>query len=237
MPTPDDSAPLLPEQLESLVITLRGQRVMLSPHLAPLYGVSTKALTQAVKRNPERFPADFMFQLTEEEAADLRSQFVTSNNRDENASDNLKSQTVTANGDLLEDTAPLRSQTVMSNENAPTTADKLLSQFVTANPNMVRFTPYAFTEQGVAMLSSVLRSPRAVAVNIEIMRAFVRLRHLLAGNAELTRRMEELEASVQAGSAKTDQQFRAVFNAIRQLMTPPASSTGRIGFRREGVDE
>ncbi len=100
-----------------------------------------------------------------------------------------------------------------------------------------RYLPYAYTQEGVALLSSVLRSPRAVAVNIEIMRAFVRLRHLLAGNAELMRRLDEFEATVKAGSDKTDQQFRVVFDAIRQLMTLPASAPGRIGFRREGAED
>jgi hypothetical protein len=167
---------LLPEQLESLVFSLRGHRVMLSSHLAELYGVEVRALVQAVKRNIERFPSDFMFQLTEEEFADLRSQFVI------------------------------------------------------ANPSMVRFPPYAFTEQGVAMLSSVLRSPRAIAANIEIMRTFVRLRRLLAKNKELAQRLDELES-------KTDQRFRVVFDAIRQLMTPPAPKQGRIGFRQQEEEQ
>ena len=108
------------------------------------------------------------------------------------------------------------------------------SQIVTWAEFGTRATPYAFTEQGIAMLFSVLRSPRAVAVNIEIMRAFVRLRHLMASSANLSRRLDALEASVQADSEKTDQQFRVVFDAIRQLMTPPAPKAGSIGFRREG---
>jgi hypothetical protein len=145
---------------------------MLSPRLADLYGVETKALTQAVKRNIERFPTDFMFQLTEEEFQNLRSQIVT------------------------------------------------------ANLSMVRYPPYAFTEQGVAMLSSILRSPRAVAVNIEIMRAFVRLRHLLASNAELAQKLEELEK-------KTDERFKIVFDAIRQLMTPAPPKQRQIGIRQK----
>jgi hypothetical protein len=171
-----DVAPL-PEPLEPLIILLRGQRVMLSTHLAELYGVQPKALVQAVKRNPERFPDDFLFQLTDVEFADLRSQFVT------------------------------------------------------ANWSMVRATPYAFTEQGVAMLSSVLRSPRAVAVNVEIMRTFVRLRRLLVGNAELAQRLDALEAQTAAQFQQTDAQFQLVFDAIRELITPSESRQRRMGFR------
>ena len=145
---------------------------MLDHDLADLYGVASKALNQAVARNIERFPEDFMFQLTKEEYGILRSQFVT-----------------------------LRS----------------------GHGQHRKYLPYAFTEQGVAMLSSVLRSPRAVGVNIEIMRAFVRLRQLLHENAELARKLDALEA-------KYDQQFRVVFDAIRELMEPPGTAKKRIGF-------
>lgn len=169
----EDALAVIPDQLESLIFIIRGHRVMLSIHLAELYEVETKTLVRAVKRNIERFPADFMFQLTEEEFANLRCQFGTS-----------------------------------------------------SSWGGMRYLPYAFTEQGVAMLSSVLRSPRAVQVNIEIMRAFVRLRHLVAGHAELARRLEELEQ-------KTDERFRIVFDAIRQIMTPPPASQRRIGIRQE----
>lgn len=169
---PSTALATLPEPLEELIFIIRGQRVMLSHHLSELYGVETKILVQAVKRNLNRFPEDFMFQITDEEFAGLRSQIVTSNR------------------------------------------------------GGTRYLPYAFTEQGVAMLSSVLRSERAVAVNIEIMRAFVRLRRLLAGNAELAQRLEELEA-------KTDKQFQIVFDAIRQLIAPTAPKQARIGFRQE----
>jgi hypothetical protein len=160
-------------QIERSILMIRGHRVLLDMDLAELYGVETRALVQAVKRNLSRFPPDFMFQLSKAEFQDWRSQFVMSN---------------------------------------PATKMGL------------RRPPYAFTEQGVAMLSSVLRSRRAVAANIEIMRAFVRLREMLAGHADLARRLEELER-------KYDGQFRAVFDAIRQLMTPPSSGPKRrIGF-------
>ncbi len=161
------------DQINNAIFQIRGQRIMLDADLAQLYEVETKMLVRAVKRNIERFPEDFMFQLTEEEFQNLRSQFGTS-----------------------------------------------------SEWGGRRYAPYAFTEQGVAMLSSVLRSPRAVAVNIEIMRAFVRLRNLLASNAELAQKLEELEQ-------KTDERFKIVFDAIRQLMTPPTPQQRKIGIRQE----
>ena len=157
-------------QAERRILLIRRQRVMLSDDLAALYGVETKALNRAVKRNAERFPADFMFQLTAEEAEDLKCQFGTS------------------------------------------------------SWGGSRVSPYAFTEQGVAMLSSVLRSRRAVQVNIAIVRAFVRLREMLLTNAELARKLADLEQ-------KYDSQFKSVFDAIRQLMAPPpAPPKPEIGF-------
>jgi hypothetical protein len=159
------------ERIAGAIILLRGQRVILDSDLADLYGVSVKNLVQAIKRNRDRFPVDFMFQLEKQEVVRLRSQFVTSNGRGGR-----------------------------------------------------RYPPYAFTEQGVAMLSSVLRSRRAVLVNIEIMRAFVLLRGMLTSNAELARKLAELEA-------RYDEQFRVVFDAIRELMTgPDPGPTRQIGF-------
>jgi hypothetical protein len=167
------ASPVPVERIERSILVLRSHKVMLDADLAALYEVPTKVLLQAVKRNLERFPSDFMFQLEKQEVAVLRSQFVTSNN--------------------------------------PGRGGR-------------RTVPYAFTEQGVAMLSSVLNSPRAVAVNIEIMRAFVRLRLILASNKELARKLDALEA-------KTDAKFKAVFEAIRQLMTPsPEPKKRPIGF-------
>jgi hypothetical protein len=158
------------EQIESRMFLIRGQKVMLSMHLAELYEVEPRALVQAVKRNIERFPEDFMFQLNPEESANLKSQIVIS------------------------------------------------------SWGGIRTAPYAFTEQGVSMLSSVLHSDRAIQVNIEIMRAFVRLRQLLSTNAELSRKLAALEK-------KYDIQFKAVFVAIRELMTPLEPKKKRpIGF-------
>jgi hypothetical protein len=147
---------------------------MLDSDLARLYGVPTRRLNEQVRRNRDRFPADFMFELTAGEAAALRSQIATSN----------------------------------------------------SGRGGRRYLPLAFTEQGVAMLSSVLRSDRAVRVNIEIMRAFVKLRELLATHKDLARKLEALER-------KYDAQFKAVFDAIRQLMVPPRAKRRQIGFRGE----
>jgi hypothetical protein len=185
------SPSLIPiEQVDAAIVLLRGQRVMLDASLAELYGVEVKVLVQAVRRNIERFPEDFMFQLTARETERLRSQPVT-----------LDAQTAETTNDF-----DLRSQSVTSRSWGGR-----------------RYHPYAFTEQGVAMLSSVLRSPRAVKVNVEIMRAFVRLRRLLQSNAELAAKLMELEK-------KYDGQFKIVFDAIRELMTPPETPRRTIGF-------
>jgi hypothetical protein len=158
-------------RIENAILLIRGQKVLLDADLAALYGVETKVLVKAVKRNVERFPADFMFQLLPEEVTRLRFQIGTSKR----------------------------------------------------GRGGRRYAPYAFTEQGVAMLSGVLRSPRAVQANIAIMRAFVRLRQMLAAHADLARRLAELEQ-------RYDKQFRVVFEAIRELATPPEPAPKRIGF-------
>lgn len=173
--------------IDSHILVLRDQKVMLSPDLAQLYRVKPKALVQAVKRNITRFPADFMFQLTWDEITRLRSQSVTLNRPPGVAS---RSQRVTLK----------RGQNV-------------------------KYAPYAFTEQGVAMLSSVLRSERAVQVNVEIMRAFVRLRAMALSYKDLANKIHALEQ-------KYDGQFKTVFDAIRALMAPPPGGPKRrIGFR------
>jgi hypothetical protein len=159
------------ERIEQAILLIHGQKVMLDADLAMLYQVTTGNLNAAVKRNPDRFPRDFLFRLTKSEFANLRLQFASS---------------------------------------------RLWGGR--------RYPPYAFTEQGVAMLSSVLRSARAARVNVEIMRAFVRLRAMLASHADLARKLEALEK-------KYDAQFKVVFDAIRQLMAPtPQPPRGRIGF-------
>ncbi len=160
------------DRIESRILLIRGQKVMLDSDLADLYGVEVRTLNQAVHRNLSRFPGDFMFQLTDQENESLRSQFVI-----------LKA----------------------------------------GRGQHRKYPPYAFTEQGVAMLSSVLRSSRAILVNVEIMRTFVRLRRLLVANAELARKLEELES-------KYDARFKVVFDALRELMAPPSASKRPIGF-------
>jgi hypothetical protein len=184
------SLPAVPdERIDQIIFLVRGKRVILDADLARLYEVETRALIQAVKRNIERFPADFMFQLTLAEARRSRSQTVILNAQDAVATSSSRSQPVTMKRG--------------------------------AN---IKYLPYAFTEQGVAMLSSVLRSPRAVQVNIEIMRAFVRLRQMLQANDDLARQLTALEK-------KYDAQFGAVFDAIRQLMAPPKTKGRKpIGF-------
>ncbi len=176
-------------QVERCIYLIRGEKVMLDYDLAVLYGVPTKSLNLAVKRNTERFPNDFMFRLTQAEAEGLRFQIGTSN---ENAA---------------KQTSGLRFQTETSK----------------SRRGGRRYLPYAFTEQGVAMLSSVLRSARAVQVNIAIMRTFVRLREMLLSNADLARKLNALEK-------KYDEQFKVVFDAIRELMVPPEKPKRQIGF-------
>ena len=167
-----------------LVFFVRGEKVMFDADLAKLYGVSTKALNQAFRRNNQRFPSDFAFQLSTAEYDSLKSQIVTSSAEGTN----------------------LRSQIVTSSWHGGR-----------------RRPPVAFTEQGVAMLSSVLRSARAVAVNIAIMRTFVQLRRLMDTNRDLARKIEALEK-------KYDEQFAEVFAAIKELVAPPASPRKQIGF-------
>lgn len=176
------------ERIDHSILAIRGHKVILDSDLAALYGVETKALNRAVKRNIERFPDDFMFQLSEAEYESLRCHFGTSSKK---PGVDLKFQSGTS-----------------------------------SSRGGRRYLPYAFTEQGVAMLSSVLRSERAVKVNIEIMRAFVRLRRILQANTVLARQLRDLEK-------KYDSQFKAVFDAIRQLMTPPAKKQIKIGFKAE----
>lgn len=162
--------------IEKFILLVRGQRILLDSAIAALYGVPTKALIQAVKRNLERFPGDFMFQLRNQELVALRSQIVTSN---------------------------------------------------ALGRGGRRYAPYAFTEQGVAMLSSVLKSTRAIATNIEIMRAFVRMREVIYANRELAKKFAELEQKL----ATHDKAIADIFDAIRQLIAPnPPRISRKIGF-------
>ena len=179
------------EIIEKKILLIRGEKVMLDADLAELYEVETFNLNKAVKRNIDRFPQDFMFQLTKEEADSLRFQIGI-----------LKPG----------EQAGTQSETTMLGRGQHR-----------------KYLPYVFTEQGVAMLSSVLNSERAVKVNIEIMRAFVSLRQMLASNAELARKLDALEK-------KYDAQFKIVFDAIRKLVEVPEKPKRRIGFKSP-VDE
>ena len=172
------------ERLEQAILLIRGQRVMLDSELATLYGVETRALNQAVHRHRDRFPADFMFELTRDEIKGI-------------------SQAVASSG-------------------------RLRSQFVTLKRGQHRkYPPHAFTQEGVAMLSSVLHSPQATQVNVAIMRAFVRLRQTLALHKDLAHKLAELERNI----AGHDANIRTLFEVIRQLMTPPEPPLRQpIGF-------
>lgn len=169
---------ILVEMIERKIYLIHAHKVMLDSDLAELYGVETRTLIQAVKRNISRFPSDFMFQLNFQEVAALRSQIVT-----------LKK----------------------------------------GRGEHRKYAPYVFTENGVAMLSSVLNSERAVQVNIAIMRVFVKLREMIATNKDLARKLSDMEK-------KYDSQFKVVFDAIRQLMTPPVPKKKPIGFKASGKD-
>jgi hypothetical protein len=170
------------ERIEKSIYLIRGEKVMLDSDLAALYDVETRILIQATKRNPKRFPPDFMFQLYYQEVAALRSQFVI-----------LK----------------------------------------TGRGQHSKYLPYAFTEQGVAMLSSVLNSDRAIEVNVQIMRAFMKLRQMIASHKDLVRKIEYLERKYDSH----DKQIKVVFDAIKELMAPAETKKKRkIGFRRENDD-
>ncbi len=161
------------EIIERKILLIRGKKVMLDADLADLYGVETRSLVQAVKRNNERFPPDFMFQLSQEEFESLRSQIVISKGKGGR-----------------------------------------------------RYFPYVFTEQGVAMLSSILRSERAIRVNIAIMRVFVRLRQMMVTHKVLAEKLGELEERIQ----DHDEQITDIFAVLRKLMTPPETPKIKIGF-------
>ena len=176
-------------QIEPLIRTIRGQQVLLDSDLAILYGVETKRLNQQVKRNIERFPEDFMFQLTQEELICSRSQIATLNK-----GTNLRSQIATSSQEV-----------------------NLKSQIVTSSHGGIRKLPNAFTENGIAMLSSVLRSPIAIQVNIRIMRAFTAMRQFIASNAQIFQRldvMEQNQLAIVAHQTETDHKLEEVFRRL-----------------------
>ena len=164
---------ILTETIEKRIFIIRGQRVMLSSYLSELYGVEPRALIQAVKRNIDRFPDDFMFQLRKEEFDNLKSHFV-----------------------------------------------------ISSWGGIRRATPYAFTEQGIAMLSSILNSQQAIQVNIQIMRTFVKIREYLSTHKVLAQKLQELESKFEVH----DEQIKDILNAINQLLLPPEKPKRQIGF-------
>ncbi len=169
---------------------------MLDSDLAELYGVPTKRLNEQVRRNIARFPEDFMFQLTKEEAEASRFHFGT-----------------------------LNKEEIMRLQNGISSSEQdMRSQNAAASKRNERFFPYAFTEQGVAMLSSVLRSERAILVNIQIIRTFTKIREMLEDHKELREKIESMEN-------KYDSQFKVVFDAIKRLINPPEPPKPKIGFR------
>ena len=175
----DGQISLVPlERIERAIIVVRGEKVMLDSELAEIYGVETRILNQAVRRNINRFPVDFMFQLTVAEEASLRSQIVISNE----------------------------------------------------GRGGRRYLPYAFTEHGALMLANVLNSERAAQTSVQVVRAFVKLRQMLSSNAELARKLAAMEK-------KYDAQFKVVFDAIRQLMSPPTRPKREIGFHVKYDDD
>jgi hypothetical protein len=184
------------EGIATFIRLVRGQRVILDMDLARLYGVQTKRLNEQFRRNHERFPEDFAFQLTAEEASALTAQIAILNAKASSMSPNAASSP---------------------------TANR--SQFATGSQKHrdPRYLPYAFTEYGALMAANILNSPRAVAMSIYVIRAFVQFRQALAANAELARKLAALEK-------KYDSQFKIVFDAIRELMAPPKKTKREIGF-------
>lgn len=201
---PDVSTIRPVEQIESLILTIRGKQVMLDRDLARLYGVETRRLNEQVRRNIERFPEDFMFQLTKEEFENWKSQFATSILDDED----MSSQIAITSDEFL------RSQIATSNIHP----SDLRSQIATSNGRGgQRYLPYAFTENGIAMLSSVLRSPLAIETNIYIMRAFTAARHFFASNAQMFQRVDILERNqlaLNAHLAENDKKFDELFRRL-----------------------
>jgi len=191
-------------QVESVIFTVRGQKVILDSDLAALYGVTTKQLNQQVKRNTDRFPVDFAFQLTAEEIACLRSQFATSKSDDQ--------PQVSIPSDL--------------------TASSLRSQFVTSKGRGGRrYLPYAFTEHGAIMAATVLNSPEAVRVSVFVVRAFVKMREALAQSQAMADKLAELERKLTERLDTHEQAIVLILAELRGLMAPPPDTPKpQIGF-------
>jgi ORF6N domain len=183
--------------IESLIFTLRGQKVILDADLAELYGVQTKVFNQAVKRNADRFPEDFMFRLTGLEWSNLKSQIVTS------SSEVSQKEDITPNW----------------------------SQFVTSSYGGRRKLPFAFTEHGAIMAATILNSPEAIAISVFVVRAFMQMREKLAGNAEILKRLAEIDKTL----LEHNSALRAIWERLQPLLAPPPEPTRRrIGFKTDG---
>ena len=191
--------------IRALIHTIRGEQVMLDSDLAEIYGVEPRRLNEQVKRNIERFPEAFRFQLTEEEYDSLKTRLEGSS-----SDEGLRSQNAT-----LEESENLRSQNATSSD-----AGALRSQIVTSSHGGRRYLPYAFTEQGVSMLSAVLRSETAVKVSIQIIHAFVEMRRFLQANASIFARMDSMEKRQFALESKTMENFEKVFQALEAAEPP-----------------
>jgi hypothetical protein len=183
--------------IESLILTIRGQKVMLDADLAELYGVPTKVFNQAVKRNADRFPEDFIFQLTAPELENLKSQFATSSLKV------AKTEGVTPNWSQIVTTSP---------DDSP-----MRSQIVTASKRNIRHRPHAFTEHGAIMAATILNSPEAVAMSVFVVRAFMQMREQLAANAAILKRLAEIDRTL----LEHNQGLRTIWTKLQPLLAPP----------------
>jgi len=200
------------QPIDQLILTLRGEKIILDTDLAEIYGVPTKRLNEQVKRNADRFPEDFMFQLTATEWWDLKSQFATSSS--ESAEDQQ---------DALN-----RSRIATVKTEASDRANQ--SQFVTGSHGGRRKLPYAFTEHGAIMAATVLNSPEAVTMSVYVVRAFVQMREQIAANREILKRLAEIDHSL----LQHDKALQVIWTQLQPLLaSPPVPRKPRIGFHNE----
>ena len=209
--------PVLNEQLiANKIYVVRSQKVMLDRDLAELYEVETKRLKEAVRRNIGRFPEDFMFEMTDNELDNLRTQIASSSLNDENWRSQIESSNLESDN--------LRSQIVTSSlENVN------FEQSKDTNWGGLRYKPFCFTEQGVAMLSSVLKSERAIKVNIQIIRLFTKMREIILNNKDILLKLEKLEYK----SIRNEENIEQIFETLDQLLTEPEPIRNPIGFKQE----
>jgi ORF6N domain. len=205
------------EEIISQIYFIRGRKVMMDSDLARIYGVETRVLNQAVKRNTDRFPVDFMFQLTIDEFGNLMLQIATSNSQNSDHKDN---------GNLISQFVISSSQNA-DHENNP----NLMSQFATSSWGGRRKLPFVFTEHGALMLASVLNSPVAIQASIYVVRAFVKLRDILSMNNELSKRIDDLEKRTSEKLDEHSEQLMLVFQALRELVQQKDEPLPAVGFK------